>query len=371
MWILIGVVLLLAPLAACYSGIVPRRDAVSDRDRYPKEEVARDAGRNFLMTYVDDEGRVVRRDEGGDVVSEGQAYGMLIAAAIGEERAFREVWSWAKTNLARPDGLLAWRWQRGSITDSNSASDADLDAARALVLAGNRFHAPNFTTDGERLAEAVLDRETVPVSPGPSGTVAAPADGVILVGGSWATTAPQQINPSYFNPRGERDMLKLTSDPRWTALASTHRAIVERLLSSAALPPDWVQLEGDSVSPTGHESAPIQFGLDAARIPIRLAESCSAEDRRLAAGMRVTLDRPMPPPGIRHLDGGPATDWKHPVALVAAAATDHAAGDDAAADERLDAAADLNRHYPSYYGAAWVAMGHIMLQTSLLGNCDD
>ena len=32
----------------------------------------------FLDEYVEPDGRVVRRDEGGDVVSEGQAYGMLI-----------------------------------------------------------------------------------------------------------------------------------------------------------------------------------------------------------------------------------------------------------------------------------------------------
>nr|WP_235733865.1 glycosyl hydrolase family 8 [Mycolicibacterium austroafricanum] len=35
----------------------------------------------MLSRYVESDGRVVRHDEGGDVVSEGQAYGMLIAAA--------------------------------------------------------------------------------------------------------------------------------------------------------------------------------------------------------------------------------------------------------------------------------------------------
>ena len=38
------------------------------------------AGQFFLRRYVDGDGRVVRRDQGGDTVSEGQAYGMLIAA---------------------------------------------------------------------------------------------------------------------------------------------------------------------------------------------------------------------------------------------------------------------------------------------------
>ncbi len=36
----------------------------------------------------------------------------------------------------QPDGTMAWRWQGGQVVDTSSASDADLDAARALVLAG-------------------------------------------------------------------------------------------------------------------------------------------------------------------------------------------------------------------------------------------
>jgi len=37
--------------------------------------------------------------------------------------------------------------------------------------------------------------------------------------------------------------------------------------------------------------------------------------------------------------------------------------------ERLDAAAQLEQRSPTYYGAAWVALGRIMLTTSLLGEC--
>jgi len=37
--------------------------------------------------------------------------------------------------------------------------------------------------------------------------------------------------------------------------------------------------------------------------------------------------------------------------------------------QRLDAAAQLEQRMPSYYGAAWVALGRIMLTTSMLGDC--
>ena len=46
------------------------------------EEEATAAANAFLDDYVDDSGRVVRTDQGGDTVSEGQAYGMLVAVGL-------------------------------------------------------------------------------------------------------------------------------------------------------------------------------------------------------------------------------------------------------------------------------------------------
>ena len=76
-------------------------------------------------------------------------------------------WKWTKTNLRRPDGLLAWRWADNQVTGVNSAADADLDAARSLLLAGRRFNAPELTRDGRGLGVAILDTETVASAPGP------------------------------------------------------------------------------------------------------------------------------------------------------------------------------------------------------------
>ena len=47
-----------------------------------------DSANAFLEDWVDDDGRVVRRDQGDDTVSEGQAYGLLIAAGAGDEETF-------------------------------------------------------------------------------------------------------------------------------------------------------------------------------------------------------------------------------------------------------------------------------------------
>ena len=250
-------------------------------------------GQAFLESYVDGDGRVVRRDEGGDTVSEGQAYGMLIAVALGDRQRFDVVWTWTREHLQRPDGLLSWRWADGAVVDANSASDADVDAARALVLAGQRFADPELAAAGRELATAVLARETVAV-----GTTLLPADtvvpapgaavdgsGRVLTAGTWTSTTPAAVNPGYFSPRGEQVLAAAAGDPRWAEMSRTQRVVSWQLIGTGLLPPDWAGIDTAGTAtpqpgPAGH--AP-RFGLDAARVPIRMAQSCDPADRAVAA----------------------------------------------------------------------------------------
>ena len=122
---------------------------------------AHTAVESFLTRYVDPDGRVVRRDQGGDTVSEGQAYGMLLAVSLDDRAEFQTIWTWTKDHLSLPDGLLASQWDGGHIVSDRPATDADLDAARALVLAGTRFGSSSYRAQGLKLARAVLNQETV------------------------------------------------------------------------------------------------------------------------------------------------------------------------------------------------------------------
>ncbi|MCW3066740.1 MAG: endoglucanase, partial [Solirubrobacterales bacterium] len=70
------------------------------------------------------------------------------------------------------------------------------------------------------------------------------------------------------------------------------------------------------------------------------------------------------------LDGRAQTPGQsHPAALVAAAGAAQAAGAPATARRLLDEAGALDRRSPTYYGAAWVALGRVMLTTRWLGSC--
>jgi endo-1,4-beta-D-glucanase Y len=324
-----------------------------------RDEKAVAAADAFLDRYVEPDGRVVRRDQGGDTVSEGQAYAMLLAAATRDETRFGRVWRWTRTHLQRGDGLLAWRWTGGRVVDREPATDADLDAARALLVAARRFGRRSYRAAGLRIGRAVL-----------AGATADRADRLVLAAGPWARDAGV-VNPSYFSPRAYRALGSASGDGRWGALAESSRRLADRLTEhDPHLAPDWARVEPWGVQATGAPGTGdgARRGYDAVRVPLRLAESCARADRAIAARAWPTL-RTDPGRAVRPLDGSPAPDGEHPAALAGAAAAAAAAGDAASRDDLLAQAGALDEDHPTYYGAAWHGLARVTLTTRRLGGC--
>jgi endoglucanase len=125
------------------------------------------------------------------------------------------------------------------------------------------------------------------------------------------------------------------------------------------------------IAAPGHASTPrqysAQYSLDAERVPIRYAASCSDVERRLAgATWPILHPAGSPIPYTLTLRGNPLTTDSHPVAVVAAAAAAWAEGDRADGRRLLNQATSLDTRYPTYYGSAWNALGRIMLTTNWL-----
>jgi endoglucanase len=322
------------------------------------------AAEQFLDRYVEDDGRVARHDQGGDTVSEGQGYAMLLAVATHDEDRFDRIWGWTREHLQRDDGLLAWSWSGGRVVDWETASDADVEIAWALVLAAERFARPDLRADGEVLATALLD------------AVGVEAGGrLVLAAGPWATGEPIVANVSYFVPTAFEAIARVTGDGRWRRVWESSRALIAEVTGDARrLPPDWAHVHPDgsieAVDDPGGSGAG-RYGLDASRVPVRMASSCAAEDRALAAGLWRKLQH-VEANGAHvayRLDGGSLSEATNPLGVVAAAAAATAAGEHRRAEELLDDAAERAAAFPTYYGDAWVALGRVLLTSPLLGHC--
>ncbi len=353
---------LVALISALLSGCSSKTDTPTTATTTPE---AKNLAVAFLDRYVESNGRVVRWDQGGDSVSEGQGYGLLLAVAAHDAARFAAIWTWDKDNLQQPDGLFAYHWSNGAVVGTGNATDADLDTAWALVLGATAFDQPSYKKAGLAVASAILANETV-VSAGR----------IELVAGPWARHAPYSVDPSYFSPEAMVALAAASGDGRWSQLAVNSQRLVYDLQggdTTRSLPPDWAQLSASgTVTPSSPPSGggPPSYGLDAQRLPIWYAADCTASGRALSADSWPTISGLAASGSYQaySLTGAVQEPYLNNLGLVAAAAS-------ADADRQfgpgrtLLAQAQSDSHGSNYYGDAWVALGTVLLTTTALSPC--
>ncbi len=327
----------------------------------PVDEAKRSVN-SFLDRFVTADGQVTR-DGADDTVSEGQAYAMLMSVAIGDRDGFDTIWSWTKTNLLGTSGTLAWHWRDGTIVDANAATDADVDAARALALAAARFDSYEYRDDAVALSAAVLTENIVYTS-----------TGSLLAPGPWAAdVTPYVANPSYIAPAAFAQLGDISDDTRWPSLADSGNALLQAITADGSrLPPDWMVVDsnGSPAASAAPNGSAVAYGYEAFRTLPRLAEACDTRSRDLAAALWAPVQRTLDDPSeTANLDGSEQTSGDNTLFMLAAASAAQAAGDNDRADELLDLAERIDSASPTYYLGAWVALTRLMLDTDLLGGC--
>jgi endoglucanase len=161
----------------------------------------------------------------------------------------------------------------------------------------------------------------------------------------------------------------LTGDQKWSRASSGAIRLLQQLTDNGKrLPPDWAQLRGGDITaiaaPGG--SAPVQYGLDAQRVPIWLATSCAADASKLAAAWSPVLSVGDRAAAIAlTLDGAVTNPSHNPLPTIAAAASAQAAGDRAGAHRLIQRAQSQATQTPSYYGDAWAVLGTALLDGAL------
>jgi endo-1,4-beta-D-glucanase Y len=218
---------------ACLVIAGPARAASSQCEIWPEWQ-------RFKQFYLSADGRVIDASTArGITVSEGQSYALMFALIANDPKAFANVLQWTQNNLAHGDlgrFLPAWQWGRAddgtwSVLDANSASDADLWVAYALIQAGALWHEPSYEALGEALAARIL-REEVALIPG-LGLALLPGPKGFVDNQTW------RLNPSYVPIQLLRAIERHSRNKLWgQVLDSSQRLIVASAPHGAAS--DWL-----------------------------------------------------------------------------------------------------------------------------------
>jgi endo-1,4-beta-D-glucanase Y len=212
---------------------------------------------NFVASCSNGRYRV-KFDNQSQTVSEGIGYGMLLAAYASDRTLFDGLWNYYKDNR-NGNGVMNWKINGCSgVAGANGATDADEDAAMALIVAHNVWGSSgsiNYQNDAKALIAAIKSKEVE------SGTfVLKPGD---VFGGSSNT------NPSYFAPGYYRTFGAFTNDASfWNSVASKTYSVINNNLSAhnavGGLVSDWCQA-------SGAYSQGQNYSYDACRTPWRIA----------------------------------------------------------------------------------------------------
>lgn len=284
----------------------------------PTNGELRGAWRDYLNAFVSADGRVIDPSAEDITTSEGQAYGMLRAAWVGDRVSFERLRRWTRDNLQGGDdaALPAWRWGArpdGSwgILDNNPASDADQLLAYALLVAEARWRDPDLRRQAVSVLANVWTAEVSQAGPYR-----------VLLPGTWAVgTDPVRINPSYFLPFAWRVFATVDPARPWGELVGDGYDVLDATLGPAGLPPDWAWLDattGASVAPPVGQEELGRFGMEAFRLTWTLAAEVRwyGEPRAKALlermdGLRTRWSADGAVPAILDPSGNAAVEWSY------------------------------------------------------------
>ncbi len=233
-----------------------------------REEIVTSAGaRGFLRT---------RRPDTPDgivdsTVSEGIAYGMIIAVMFDDQPLFDGLWQYALCFL-NESGLMSWYIapDGSQVLGSGGATDSDEDMAWALVMAhrqwgGRGSLSETYLSHARRQIDRLWETEV------DHGAYA----GMLLPGDEWR--GQNVFNPSYFAPHQYRLFGEVSGNvDGFRSVIDRGYRIIESCLTPArgnhenGLVPAWCDADGNPVE--AFPGAMTNYQTDSARLPFRLGQ---------------------------------------------------------------------------------------------------
>ncbi|MCS6824506.1 MAG: glycosyl hydrolase family 8 [Cytophagaceae bacterium] len=204
----------------------------------------------------------IKFDDPARTVSEGIAYGMLLAAYAADKPLFDGLWAYYKAKSVSGRGLMGWNVNGcGAVLDGGAATDADLDAAMALIVAECQWptiNTPyNYATEATNLITAIRDWEIHPTSY------------QAINGDGWGF-GNNCRNPSYQSPAYYREFaIHVPSQAAFwnNAVTASYALLNANRHTTTGLVSNWSDPNGVPNSCNG----PFNYGYDACRNPWRMA----------------------------------------------------------------------------------------------------
>lgn len=236
---------------------------------YDQSSEAADAYNEFKSGFVENCGANAARvkfDNQSQTVSEGVAYTMLLAAYAADQDVFNRVWQFYQNHMNN-NGVMHWKISGcNTVVGFNGATDAEVDAAMALIIAdkqwGSTGQVHNYKSDAITLIKAIKDHE---INSG---------DKTFENGDAWK---PDCRNPSYQAPAYARVWEVFMNENGedgafWgdVAVATENLHKTNSGTYTSGLSSNWCQSNGianSSCSGSGTNWA--AFGYDACRAPWR------------------------------------------------------------------------------------------------------
>lgn len=229
----------------------------------------------YKTNFMSQDGRIIDYSRDSITTSEGQSYMLLRSLIMNDKPTFDLVFQWTKNNLQRPDKLFSWSWgktgQEYKILDENSASDADVDIAFALILACEKWNQNSYLDESLSIVRAIWDKETRRID-----------NYLVLMPGVEQTNSEKiEINPSYFSPYAFKLFHKYDDLHDWSLLvdSSYHYLAKSSEATESGLFPDWFLIENNRI--VLENSTRSDFSYDAIRVfPRVLWDYVNTGDKR-------------------------------------------------------------------------------------------
>jgi endo-1,4-beta-D-glucanase Y len=358
----------------------PRRadaeDARAAFGRWRDEIVTSDGARGGFRTRRPD----TPDGQANSTVSEGIAYGMIIAVMFDDQPLFDGFWTYARC-FSNKSGLMDWYIAPDGQKPLavGAASDADEDMAWALIMADRQWGGggslgESYASIARRLIDAIYTTEV---------DHARFAD-MFLPGDDWR--GKDVFNPSYFAPNQYRTFGEFSGNTQgWQRVIDRGYQILESSLNDASqnrsngLVPAWCDSRGTPVE--AFPGAMTNYQYDSARTPFRIAQDFAlSKDARARAYLARTsaffagIGAASIVDGYT-LAGDPAPDPRSPAqnpgsAVFVACAAAGAMHDPKYADfvdaayARVRTGQLLTRS--RYYNHCWTVLGLLMLTGNLV-----